>query len=527
MGPWLRIRSLYSRDRLWRWSIDILAGGALCVAAISLIQSSGPASAVSGGASATYQPPAVPPLRTTGNSGGSSGPNTVTMPVSPQDRASDLRLKQFQVSAQKIPSNAGATERCEQLVKAADRLTDYDRNRGRPVHQTFLAEADQCRDQLQQSDLRLARLKSAGEAFQVERTAKTAIDLSVARAAIIPFDQARPSFAGLSLYSGMADIADELKQASEKRLSALQDAYLLHSRAPSRETEANLLSVRERLANFDRERPEDPFRQVVKQADRIATVVAERSSALETISRLLDSASPQDGELSQALRLLSQIEDLNLLPAEQVLIDEAKNRTAKQQLHALRADVRAMGDAADAPEVERVADRYEQLQESYEAYLAELQPEVREAAEKAKNRITNSDHRLAALAAAAVAVDERMTQKNIQNLLQASEALSPMDNQRLTDEHREALSLAKRARSGVLESEERVRDFSVAYRSFTSEGCSRSTLKKLRSSSEKLTSLDFEREPRLQAKVDDVTPAIARGYCLSAGAPKPLAPAHQ
>lgn len=521
-------QTLYHQDRFWRLLFEIIVAAFLALLLIATVKYMFGNSGSSNQpiqASSSYKP-LVPPGALGGSSGGGAGGSqsgrVITMPATQQNIESDERLKQLHISTQGIDSSLNKSERCEQLVTLLSPITSYDRKRTKTVHKGILAEGDSCKSLIIASDARLSTLKTTATLAQENNNASNSIALVNAMDAITNFDQERGNYTQYKHFSNLGANAKERKTQSDALLLTLQESVNAYSSNTKPDTESKVIQQFEKLSSFDLERPEPHHTAVLAMAQDITNQAQQRSTDLQELKELQDIFSGTNQisvkNTERAAKLASRFAKVpNTLLSSQQRTDIVRltELSANYQIKQLQRYAENYKQQTDNTTLQILARQLIRIETDYSSWLQDIDATTLSTAREAKRLLRQSDARLQALITASTNVNKNMNQTTIKALLKAEKALVSLDLSRLSHEHKEALKVSKNARSGVLESNVRIKAFTKAYNTYKKNGCTKFTLSRLRQAREKLN--DFDLSQGSSAFLDTINISknyLRRNYCI-------------
>lgn len=520
-------RELYYQDRLWQLLVQVVVASLVALGLIALcsilLANNGTTSASTKQASASYKP-TVPPKAFGGTALGSQPGRVMNMPVSAEDIASDERLKELHLAAQSVDKSAPKAQQCEQYVAMLSTITSYDKKRAKPVHNRIVSDAERCKLNISKSDNRLKALDSAGMAYQDKASVDNAINLVKAAVVITDYDRQRTGFSSYQAYLDETTQAGKLKTDSDNRLSALSQAYGKFKRSASIESEALVLQAYSKVNSLDKDRELDNKHKVLLQS--ATQVVFEHSQRTNNLKRLKTLSAKFDGssnltndDLEQLAALIERLNQVNpplLSNDERSQISYATQASFKYQEQKLSKLVKKYTKKQDIKLLEPIVNQYKRIKSGYPTLLAELDSDLVVTSEEAIKKIVSSDKRLSSLSNAAKNLSHKMTPSSIDNLQKAKHALISIDLARMSEDHKEAIALEQKASSGVLESDQRIRSFVLAYNTYRKQGCTKTNLRTLRDSKNALTKLDIERSSTdVRNALESTVPYLSRSYCAT------------
>lgn len=519
-------RELYYQDRLWQLLAQVVVASLVALGLIALcsilLANNGTTSASTKQASASYKP-TVPPKAFGGTATGSQPGRVMNMPVSAEDIASDDRLKELHLAAQSVDKSAPKAQQCEQYVTMLNPITSYDKKRAKPVHNRILSDAERCKLNISKSNNRLKALDSAGMAYQDKASVDNAINLVNAASAITDYDKQRTGFNSYQNYLDETQDAEKLKSNSNSRLSALNQAYSKFKRSASTETEAEVLKAYSKVNSLDRERELDKKNKALLQsATQVVSAQSQRTNDLKRLKALStkidNSSNLASDELEQLAALIERLNQVNLSLLsndERSQVSYATQASFKYQEQQLSKLVKRYQKGQDVELLEQIANQYSRIKSGYPTLLADLDNDLVVISEEVTEQIASSEERLKLLGNAAQDLNKQITQSSIEKLQKAKQALTSTDLARMTEEHKKAIALEEKASSGVLESDERIKSFVLAYNSYRQQGCTKKTLQSLRTSKEALTKLDLERSSGgVKRAINNSISPLSRSYCV-------------
>lgn len=511
---WREAVHLYRSSPVWRVALEAIVIGVI----ILLWTGGGGGGSTSAPASYNQTASGVPPR--VGQGGGGS---VIQAPMSPQDLQSDQRLKQFQVAAQMLPNSLPTGARCERLDKIAQDVTDYDRQRARPVHQAFLNEATTCRTSLAESDKHLQALEQAASVYRNAQLGDGAEMLTRAKGDLTSFDEGRSAFRQYKPDIQLADQAQQALDASDARSAALRTSLDRLTIGRSEETERAFSLTFDAVTAFDHARGARKIVEVLEAADRQKALIDESNGRLEGLRNALSAfrnAQNQGTEerLQFAQAALKPVDYARGGTAFRTIFAEARQVTQALRLERLQTLVEKVSQGAAVAVHEETAKVLGDFRRVDSEGLRHIDPRVLAKAEAIAKSVAESDERLRVLQQAAEAVEAGEDSSTLSRLLEVSDQIQPFDKQRQSIAHKEALRLASAVRDGILQSDRRIAAFMNGYRQYSERGCSQMLLASMRDARGSLTDQDLERGGvELSGALANLEIQLSRTFCLEGG----------
>lgn len=517
---------LHSQDRLWRLLFEFSIASFLAFLLITTSkytfgknETSSPSVQVSSSYKSTVPLGTVSALATVNVD---QPKQTSTILATPQDIESDERLQQLHISVQGIDYTLNKSERCEKLAVLLSPITPYDRKRAKAVHNNILSEGDICTNRMLASDIRLTVWKAKATAVQQNANASNSIALVNAVDALTKFDRERRTYTQYKHFNNLGDDAKEDKKQSDASLFALQESVNTYSENPNPNTENVLIQQVSELSSFDLERPEPHNLSVVAMAQDITKQAHQRSSDLRELKELQNifSATHQISvknteRVAELVTRFENVADTLLTPQQRTDIVELIELSAEYQIKQLGIYAEQYKHEKSNTTLQNLEQQLIFIETDYRPWLQNIAPRTLASAREARQLLHQSDARLHALITTAKNVEQKMTKTNIQALSNAKQTLTSFDLSRLSPTHAQALQVATNAQSGVLESNQRMEDFTQEYNTYVSTGCTSTTLRRLREARFKVNEFDLDRgSNEFLNTINKSKGYLRRNYCI-------------
>ncbi|MEQ2353452.1 hypothetical protein [Pseudoalteromonas piscicida] len=518
-------RELYHQDRLWQLMVKLIAAAIVALCLIKVCQkmfgANSPNAMSNQQHSASYKP-TVPP-RAFSSGGPSKSGRTINMSMSAQDIASNERLKTLHLAAQSIDKSSHRAQQCEQYLLLGLDITAYDKKRAKPAHNQILTQISRCQLSISQSDERLSALESAAKNFQQLKDVDSAIALITSSSQLTNFDKERTNFSLFEGFLANLNLAEQLKNESDNRVSTLVDVFRAFESNSTIENEEKLLTQFSKLTQVDKSRQHKGYQQLaLNTSQKVADDKVKRTQNLIRLESLVNRAEDQENITSTdldafaiALNYLNTTKPQLLTRQEKALIEQASSLSFAQQVQKL-SDLTAQYKNSKSNElIDPIAAQFSHLKTSYPNRVTTLDNEISVISLDAVSKVAASNQRLAALVSAANSLEIKMSPTSITQIQQAQDNLTELDLTRLKAEHNKAIRLAEKASSGELESDERIKSFVLAFNNYVNQGCSKVTLNVLVKSKNVLSKLDIARTSgKVKRAIDIANSYTARTYCI-------------
>ncbi|QUI63120.1 hypothetical protein GSF04_11620 [Pseudoalteromonas sp. A22] len=527
-------RELYHQDRLWQLMVKLIAAALVALCLIKVCQkmfgANNPNTMNNQQHSASYKP-TVPP-RAFSSGGPSNSGRTINMPMSAQDVASNERLKTLHLAAQSIDKSSHRAKQCEQYLLLGQDITADDKKRAKPVHNQILTEISRCKLSISQSDERFSTLESAAKNFQQLNDVDSAIALINSSSQLTNFDKERTNFSLFEGFLANLNLAEQLKNESDNRVATLVDAFRAFEGNSTIENEEKLLTQFSKLTQVDKSRQYKGYQLLaLNTSQKVAHDKIKRTQNLIRLESLVNRAEDQENitdtdleAFASVLNHLNTTKPQLLTRQEKSLMEQASRLSFAQQVQKLSGLTTQYKNSKNSELIDPIAAQFSHLKTSYPNRVTTLDNEINAISLDAVSKIAASNQRLAALVSAANSLENKMSPTSITQIQHAQGSLTALDLSRLKAEHRKAIKLAEKASSGVLESDERIKNFVLVFNTYSKQGCTKSNLKNLRISRNNLSDLDIERSTANVKEAIQVSNSyLSRTYCVNTfGKIKPI-----
>lgn len=260
---------------------------------------------------------------------------------------SDVRLKTL-LAAYAAASRDDSAQTVARLSNAYIAIDTFDRSRTTsPEQKNALARGEQAEAEVKQSDARVKALESSAQAVQTDATATNLDGLAKAAKAVTGFDRARMSKLQLGMLERGQEAIDRVRE-SDARLSDLSTSLAMARSSTDVAIRQTLIDAVAALTEFDKERANPAQQAAIEEARGQAA-----SYALDHLVRSAatfdpSSSDPEPYERLKGLKILvTQYGDtLNATPEQTAALQQADVAIAR--LDESNRRLRALADAADA-----------------------------------------------------------------------------------------------------------------------------------------------------------------------------------
>ncbi|MBK8638392.1 MAG: hypothetical protein IPN92_08925 [Chromatiaceae bacterium] len=375
-------------------------------------------------------------------------PGTVIQPTIPVNQASAARLQAFEARYRQLRNETQDGLKCEELAAAAQVLAGDDRVNPSSTQATALAEADRCRNRLQESDSRWSRFVTASKAAPSDASAT--LDLVNAAGSMTPFDKTRTLAAEQrgALQAGDRATADLV--ASDQRLAALEKAVGAFSPTDAPAAYAPVATATQAITRLDQGRMNEVQSKAYQAAMAVASALEESRSrlgaaitAVESFERA-PSAETREALVSQVPKVTTF--DLALADSgQQAALARGRSAARVSGLDLLVTKARDYREDPSVDAHEALADLVPLLADVATAELSNEQKEALDVARQAAGALATSDSRIKAVTGAAEAWRRGHTGSAARMVTNAFDALTDFDRARLGPSGNAALDQIQRA----------------------------------------------------------------------------------
>jgi len=375
-------------------------------------------------------------------------PGAVVQPTSPVNQASAARLQAFETRYRQLRNETQDGVRCEELAAAAQVLLGDDRLSPTPSQATALADADRCRQRLQESDGRWSQFITAAKAAPTD--APATLGLVNAARSMTAFDKTRTLTADQrgALQAGERALAELV--ASDQRLAALEKTAGAFAPTDAPAASVPVAAATAAITRLDRDRMNETQAQTYRTGIAAASALDESRQRLgAAVTAVADferapAAATREALVSQVPKVTPF--DLALAdPGQQAVLARGRTAARTSGLELLVAKVRDYRANPSIDTHETLAALVPLLAEVPTGELSSEQQAALDVARQATGTLATSDSRIKAVTDAAQAWRKGRTGSAARQVTAAYDGLTDFDRGRLGPSGNAALDQIKQA----------------------------------------------------------------------------------